>query len=265
MKNIWNDNRNGHGYQVFVPEMSSSPEFLEFADTNSIIRKTMLNGDCLVSGPVGAGKSSLMREIAEVVLAEDRADAVLVLSAHKNGGCQEGAINALAVTDVFVEKFGKDGLIIVDNADYYGYSGRRSKRSYSRALAHIPVARYFTDLLSETDRPLIIGAAHTEQWRRKKWGYVDRECDEVTPAAQTFLDSFHSRYVFNGRLSEDVASRMLGASFDKDTAVELQSLLVSCGALYHHIVRRITPSTIQESGGIIRNLQAISEQRQKLS
>lgn len=239
-----NKNGNGYSYVEPIPE-AASPELLFPRDVSEIMYRAVGSGSCIAEGGVGAGKSHLVQDIGKIARSSEYGLPTLTLRAHISGGSKNGASIAIRELDAFAESRREDGLIIVDNVDYYGYSGCKRKRSYPIAKEHVRVANYLSNLLHDEESPLIIGTAHDDFWRSQKWQFAARrEDDEVTPAAQHLLDSFAVRHQFTGSLDAYTASRLLIANDFKEQEIEsLVDTLIQEDRLTYRIVSRLQPET----------------------
>lgn len=180
-------------------------EFVDIANTE---------GNCLVEGIPGAGKTHLVNDIRRAIWQTGRP--ALTLKAHISGGSKKGGENANYMMDVFAERHGSEGIIVIDNVDYFGYSGGKNKRSYPMAEAQLIAANKIIELTTDDSAPGVIGLAHTEEWRQAHWQYSSRrgvDNDEVTPVAHTIIKSFTERRQFNGTIDEDTAVAILQEKF----------------------------------------------------
>lgn len=241
--------RNGHGYAETEPTGKEDPLIFP-EDASEIMYRTVSEGSCLAEGSVGSGKTHLLHDIGRVARSEYELP-TFQFSAHINGGSKPGVANALRELDAFACSRGNNGIILLDNADYFGYSGSKGKRVYGLAVAHTKVARYMVDLLGDDQAPLLAGVAHDTQWRRLKWRYRHKkgDSDEVTPAAQKLLDSFSTRYTFTGEISLETAESMLKQQgFDSAEALAVINRLVGSSNLNYRLAARITPQALEQYG-----------------
>jgi hypothetical protein len=260
---------NGHGYRYEVG--GQEPDFVgEFSDdVEAILELAIDEGNCLVEGSPGSGKSHLARELGTV--ARRTYDvATLTFYAHINGGSKRGVDNALLALDSFSENHGNDGLIIVDNLDYYGKSsnGKANRRSHRTKLAkvHTTTAGYIKDLVSDDGAPVVLGLAHNQEWRDNQWNF-DKTLgseDSITPTAQALLEAFTASYQFEGNLKPEAAYRILVENFDRFSALSIVQTLISSGHLNHCVVSNIDAKRLSEHG-IRREVRSIiDETRRKI-
>lgn len=259
--NTFENLRSGHGYSITAakPDSDGQPQIFP-EDTRNVIEITSAFGSCLIEAVVGAGKSHLVSDIGVLARSGQYEMPTLTMRAHISGGCKEGALNALRILDQFSEEMRDEGLIIVDNADYYGYSGSDGKRRYQCALRHIEVARYINDLTSDPEAPRICATAHDDEWRANHWLYGRREIDEVTPQAQALLDSFAGTYHFSGEIDSATAASLLSDRFG-EAATEIAQVLGRQGVLSFLYASRIEPEGVSRHG-VIGELVRIQEGRE---
>ncbi|HCM51630.1 TPA: hypothetical protein DIS56_00635 [Candidatus Saccharibacteria bacterium] len=252
--------RNGHGYSVAVPEPDSDGQLLIFPeDARIALEVTQAFGSCLVEAPVGTGKSHLVSDIGVLARSGQYEMPTLIMQAHISGGCKEGASNALRVLDKFADQAGNKGLVIVDNADYYGYSGSEGKRRYQCALKHVEVARFLGHMTKDPDAPQVCATAHNEEWQANHWLYGRREEDLVTPQAKALLDSFAGTYYFTGAIDTDTAESLLKRKFG-ERASEITQQLGRRGILDFLHASQIDPDGV-ETRGIQGEVMRIEEGR----
>lgn len=259
------DRRNGQGF-TYATEATAAAEaeamtyFPEIAAaTLEQVRQT---GNCVITAGPGAGKSHLVSDLLQ--LATSDGQPILQLAAEINGGSKKGVDNALFVLGTFAERH-PDGLIAVDNVDFYGYSGSQLKRRYPLALAHIQVANQLSEMVRDQQAPAVIGTAHTQAWRDNHWLYPTvRPDDMVTPQAQALLDSFDSEVVFDGIVSDRVAEQLIGSrlseqpSAAESTTIIMDSLREYAGDLYFRHVNHL-PSDMIDAAAIENALRQIDQ------
>lgn len=237
------DKRNGSGfkYDDAVDAPSSSLYFP--AVVEELIDITVVDGGCLVEAGPRTGKSHLLTDLQNRYTSQGVPS--LTLNAMINGGTKRGVESALYVLDEFSERHAADGVILVDNADYYGYSasGRTGFRSYSVAQAHIRVAEYLRELVVDTSTPSVLAAAHNEQWRQVHWRYPHRrDDDEVTPAAQALLESFLQVYPFTGSIDAETARGLVPDTFTDAEFEEFVAFLKEeAGEIYFRHLNHFNP------------------------
>lgn len=237
------NNKNGYGFCFAEPDSRESTELLFPRDASEIMYKAVVSGSCVAEGSIGAGKSHLVQDLGRVARVQQDIP-TLTLRAHISGGSKQGANVALREIDAFADARRADGLIIIDNVDYYGYSGCKRKRSYPIAASHTRVAEYLSALVDDADSPLMIGTAHDAVWRSQKWGFKARrgEDDNVTPAAEKLLNSFAAEHKFTGSLDAYTAARLLAGNGFGNQAAELAVLeLIESDKLLYRIVSRLQP------------------------
>lgn len=257
------DRRNGYGFYYnnghdvnIQPDMSLFPEV---ADT--VLKTALEIGNCLVTGGPGSGKSHLIEDVLRTAEAEARP--ALGIAAHISGGSKKGVDNALFVLGSFAEKHGRDGVVAVDNVDYYGYSGSSAGRRYSLAKSHIDVAREIQRMVTEDQAPVVVGTAHTEDWRKTHWRFADKRADdEVTPAADQLFNAFDHEFKFEGQISEEVARQLLRQKGIEPAAFEdvLEAIRIHSGSLnfryVNHLPDQFDPSEIVHHLGLINQRTA---------
>lgn len=245
------DQRNGYGFTYASPEEHSlsAPFFPESSE--EVLDTCISEGSCLVEAGPGTGKSHLVGDLVTTATGKDLH--TLILSAHISGGSKQGVENALYVLDRFNDQFGDTGLIVVDNVDYYGYSGTKRTRRYPLALAHTAVASYIVGVMEDPDSAIVCGTSHTQSWRESHWRYPERSDDQVTEVAQDFLDRFKVKYDFDGTIDQIVAGELLGSRFpeaDEETLGRcIDAIFENAGNLYFRHVNHTTavdPSEIPE-------------------
>lgn len=233
------DFRNGFGYEYSPKlEMIEPRETIFPSQAMEIVDQTLSDGSCYVWGDPGAGKSHLVKDL--FVESQNRGIPVISIAAHINGGSKKGAVNSEYVLDTFVERHPRESLIIVDNIDYYGYSGSRAHRRYGVAEAHLRVAKKLINLIEVDTSAAVCGLSHTQSWRDAHWKFKDKrgEEDKVSGTAQLLLDSFKGEYVFDGRISEEVAMEILtGKSLSLESASKIIAELRMCRGelLFRHV------------------------------
>jgi hypothetical protein len=258
--------RNGHGYTLTEATAEESLHPTIFSeDAHAVLYASVAEGSCLAEGSVGAGKTHLLRDIGKIARKEYDLP-TLLFRAHISGGSRSGVTNALRELDAFAEGRENDGIILLDNVDFYGYSGSKCRRSYGLAAAHTQVARYLGDLLSDQTAPLVAGIAHDDAWRRMKWLYSTKKGadDRVTPAAQDLLDGFVARYDFTGDITLDIAESLLvDQGFSHNDLPDLTARLINTKSLCYRIVSRLTPQSITEQGlgGAIARIEFGTQKR----
>lgn len=127
-----NDQRNGHGVLMYVPE---SPQ--DFGDKLSYQDETVFpeatdialralrapNKGLLVLGEPGSGKSHLVDDLVLAHGAANNAPA-MTLSLHLVGGSATGLENAKGYVDTFTRRIGDtQGLVVLDNLGYRHFRG----------------------------------------------------------------------------------------------------------------------------------------------
>lgn len=245
------DQRNGHGFTYASPEAVdlTTPYFP--TASGAILETCLSSGSCLIEAGPGTGKSHLVSDLASKAASEGLH--TLVLAAHINGGSKQGVDNALYVVDHFNQEYGEAGLLIVDNVDYYGYSGTRRTRRYPLALAHTAVAEFIGDLIEDTTSTNVCGTSHTQEWRESHWRYGERSDDHVTTIAKQLLDRFQVAYHFDGVIDQAIAGELLSTRFpdaDEQTLGKcIDAIFENVGSLYFRHINHTTavdPSEIPE-------------------
>ncbi|MBI2588884.1 hypothetical protein HYW35_01590 [Candidatus Saccharibacteria bacterium] len=255
------DMRNGHGYCIIAPMtgLDEHPGFFP-VDAQNVMDLVVANGSCLIEASVGAGKTHLVSDIARLARNDALEMPTLTLKAQISGGSRAGASNATSVLNHFAEAVGNQGLIIVDNVDYYGYSGSDGRRQYSRALAHSEVAKHLSVVIRDTSAPHVCATTHDDIWRANHWLYPLRGEDNVTPSAQSLLDSFSSRYNFSGKINAQTAEKVLKPKFG-DSARELVNVLSLQGLLSFLVARRLDPEGVRQTG-LLGEVERIQQETQ---
>ena len=239
---IHHDRRNGHGFSYAPPGAESNYMLYFPGDAASLLDQARNEGGSLITAGPGTGKSHLVSDVVQLAVQEGQP--ALKLSAHISGGSKKGADNALYVLDEFARAH-PDGLVTVDNVDFYGYSGTRFARRYAVAQAHTRVASYLTEMMLDDQAPALCGTAHTQAWRDSHWLYGQKYAvDTVTPAAQTLLDAFGTNVTFDGIISDEVAKTLLGNKLATDgDATEIPDILEDirshAGDLYFRYVNHL--------------------------
>lgn len=258
------DKRNGYGFQYYDGEQAlPHDEVYFFDDAVRVIDTAKQETNCLVTAGPGTGKSHLVTDVAEV--AQQSETPALILLAHINGGSKKGVENALYVLDEFTERHGNEGLVIVDNLDYYGYSGSTAARRYPLAVAHTRVASHLIDLINDDQAPQVCGTSHTEEWRAGHWLYgAKRPDDEVTPVAAQLIEAFSSSVDFTGELSEQAAIHILQQKL-ADTSrlrVALRTIADYAGGFYFRYLNHLPTGTASEQ--LQQSLEAIDARTARL-
>lgn len=248
-------NKNGHGYAIVPPiENTHEPELYFKSDAEVVLDSVLENGNCLIEGSVGAGKTHLLEDVNSLIRWGAPGVATMIFSAHKNVGTKKGVKRALDTFENFITEAGEDGVIIIDNVDMYGYSGSKGRRQYTLAHAHADVASYLQEVIQDNgDTPLVIGTSHDRQWREQHWKYQEKkgDKDQVTPVAAALLGSFTMKYTFDGKLAPNQALEILTSqkSFSNEEAREVIMALENCPqGCTHRVVSRLEREKVLTSG-----------------
>lgn len=219
-------------------------------------------GSSLAIGCPGAGKTHLLERIQRESF--ERGLSSLAFQAHINGGSAKGVENALYVIDEFKQRHRQNAVLLIDNADYYGYSGQSIRRRYNLAYNHLAVAEHLIDLLGSNQSPIVIGTAHTQQWRDSHWRYGEKTLiDEVTPTAQKLLDSFSDCYYFDGTLSEteaaEIARQKVPNLSSRETSRFLEKLKEKTGNLFFRHLGMLSLAAFTDSKLLSAEVEKINE------
>lgn len=164
----------------------------------------------LIEGEPGVGKSHLAHDL---VIAGSEAGLVTGgIVTHINGGSKRGVSNALDFFDQLRQRSSGNGLLVVDNIDFFGYSGNSGKRGYGLAEAHLTVAREIKSMVDDPDDLTVVGVGHTSLWRIHHWGFGERRGDQedaITPVITDLLLAFDEIRDFEGIISAGVAKHLL--------------------------------------------------------
>lgn len=238
--------RNAHGYEQYLPgTMIEGGGPFEF-DAHVIMQAVADEGNCLIEAPVGAGKSHLMRDIGRVARSAQYELPTLHFSAHISRGSKRGAENARRVVTDFCDEAGTGGVILLDNADMYGYSGSKGN-NYNRALAHLPIAKMFAEIVRDDQAPAVCATSHDAKWREGHWRYGERKGDdEVTPSASDLLRSFTLKHLFYGVIGHDTARAMLDEKLASPEMIDgvVDRMRSRNGSLLYRVIKNIDPENV---------------------
>lgn len=207
------DRSNGSGYIRYEPidpktiddvELNLrecvEPRFLEFS---TILGKAVTNDSVLLEGAPGSGKSNICQDL--VSCSQQFEMPFLRIALHINAGTLRKIDKTQQLLTEFRNKRQRnEGFFILDNVDYVGYKGHRT-RAAAATYAEILVPQ-FIEIITENNHAVTIGTSHDERWRNNKWKWGDPAIDDP---AEALLEAFHSRHKFTGDMSDEALIGLL--------------------------------------------------------
>ena len=203
---VYSNKKNGYGIEIifgrndFSKDMLENETFVEFDPIISIVQQFKA---VRVQGQPGAGKSEILS--AMHLSAYQAGVSSLLLKSHINGGRYDGLQNISPPLNEYVKHTRYlGGLILLDNLDFVGYKGQRTRSS---AMRYSEEYMKFVELIMHNDSNLVVATAHTDEWRKGNWRW---EPDSpITVNANTLLDMIKPVFDYSGLVKKSHALRFL--------------------------------------------------------
>ncbi len=196
------DVSNGVGFRMYVGGRKETHKLDSvddsFSEKYNVLNLAVKEKVILLKGAKGSGKSEFLDSLMEDCKNNDLS--CFKLSVHINGGKSEGVANIIDILEKYLEHTAQyAGMILIDNCDFIGYRGKRSRIS---AEAY---SQDFLELISELNDPwirnnnLMIATSGSDRWIDEQWRWPKGSL--IYKNAASVLGLFEHRHQFQGQLT----------------------------------------------------------------
>ena len=211
------DVSNGVGFRMYIGGHKEAHRFHlvdeSFNEKYNVLNLALKEKMILLKGARESGKSEFLDSLMEDCKNNDLS--CFKLSVHINGGKSEGVANITDILEEYLDYTAQyAGMILIDNCDFIGYRGKRSRYSAEN------YSEDFLELITELKDPwvrnnnLIIGTCGSDQWIDEQWRWPKGSL--IYKNASQVLGLFEHRHQFQGQLSNNHFMEILASRlFDK--------------------------------------------------
>ncbi len=206
---VYTNKKNGYGIEIiYGPNGIDSPlnDDGNFTEFDSIISTARQFDAVRVQGQPGAGKSEILTAIHLAAYREGISS--LFLKSHINGGNYNGLQNIRPMLEDYLDHTKHlGGLILLDNLDFIGYKGKRTRVSATNYSTDYN--KFLGSLTNRDDRNILIATTHTDEWRNGNWQW---ESDSpIISNAVEIIDQVKPIFDYGGLVTKDYAIRTLAS------------------------------------------------------
>lgn len=203
---VYSNKKNGYGIEIIFGRNDFSKNMLEnetFVEFDPIISIAEQFKAVRVQGQPGAGKSEILSAIH--LSAYQAGVSSLFLKSHINGGRHDGLQNIGPLLNEYVKHTRYlGGLILLDNLDFVGYKGKRTRTSATRYSEEY---MKFVELIMHDNSNLVVATTHTDEWRKGNWQW---ESDSpITINANQVIDMIEPVFDYGGLVKKDYVLHFL--------------------------------------------------------